>query len=423
MQNTLALPLGHDEDPAVAIQRKITSNSSRLQKCIAMFSMAVCLPPAFVIVCGICMLLFAGKGPGTRDYVCYLASGRLLAQRTNPYDSDAVLQIERETGFPREFRSMIMRNPPSALLPTLPLSFLGARPGAIVWAWLSLACLVTSVRMLWTMNGSPKGLTIVLFYTFAPALACLLAGQIALFALLGLVLFLRLHNTRPFLSGVSLWLCALRPHLFLPFCVVLILWIVATRSYKILLGAVAALALGTAIPLLLDPLVWTHYLQMMVHHSGMESEFIPSLGVALRLWLSPGSTWLQAIPTVIACVWAASYYWKHRLDWDWMAHGSILTLTSLLAAPYTWFFDQVLAIPALMRGAYSTRSSWMLAILALASAAHEIQLLRGPSMHSTGYLFTAPAWLIWYLFATRPSHGQKELLNPVGALRSPQSAT
>src|SRR5579859_3826075 len=250
MQNTLALPAGPDED--LPIQDKTTNNRARLQKCIAMVSMAVCLPPAFLTICGICILLFAGKGPGTRDFVCYLASGRLLAQRTNPYDSDAVLRIERETGFPHQFRSMIMRNPPSALLPTLPLSFLGARLGAIAWAWLSLACLVTSVRMLWIMNGSPKGLTTVLFYTFAPALACLLAGQIALFALLGLVLFLRLHKTRPFLSGVSLWLCALRPHLFLTFCVVLILWIVATRSYKILSGAVAALAVGMAIPLLLD---------------------------------------------------------------------------------------------------------------------------------------------------------------------------
>jgi Glycosyltransferase family 87 len=406
-----------------AIQLKTASNRARLQKCMAMFSMAVCLPAAGLIISGICMLLFAGKGSGTRDFICYMASGRLLAQRTNPYDSDAVLRIEREAGFPAEYRSMIMRNPPSALLPTLPLSFVGARLGAILWAWLSLACLVTSVRMLWTMNGRPKGLIIVLSYTFAPALACLLAGQISLLALLGLVLFLRLHKIQPFLSGVSLWLCALRPHQFLPFCVVLILWIVATRSYRILLGTIAALGMGMAIPLLLDPLVWTHYLQMMAHHSGMESEFIPSLGVALRLSLSPGSTWLQGVPTVIACAWAASYYWKHRLDWDWMTHGSTLTLVSLLAAPYGWFFDQVLAIPALMRGAYCTRSSWMLSILALASAAAEIQFLRGPSLHSMGYLLTAPAWLVWYFFATRPRQGQKELPYPNRAPRYPQSST
>src|ERR1700740_2342633 len=100
MQNTLALPAGRDEDPAMGIQRKTTINKARLQKCIAMVSMAACLPPAFLIICGIGMLLFAGKGPGTRDFVCYLASGRLLAQRTNPYASDAVLRIERATGFP-----------------------------------------------------------------------------------------------------------------------------------------------------------------------------------------------------------------------------------------------------------------------------------------------------------------------------------
>src|SRR5260370_42119343 len=99
MQNTLTLPADHDEDAAVVIQRKTASSRARLQRCIDMVAMAVCLPPAFLIICGICMLLFAGKGPGTRDFVCYLASGRLLAQHSNPYNSDAVLRIERETGF------------------------------------------------------------------------------------------------------------------------------------------------------------------------------------------------------------------------------------------------------------------------------------------------------------------------------------
>jgi hypothetical protein len=348
-----------------------------------------------------------------------LASGQLLARRANPYDRDAVLQIEREAGFPAEYRSMIMRNPPSALLPTLPLGFLGARRGALLWTWLSLACLVASMRMIWVMNGRPSGLITVLGYTFAPALVCLTAGPISLFALLGLVLFLRLHKTWPFLSGLSLWLCALRPHLLLPFCVVLILWIITTRNYRVLLGAVAALGVGTAIPLLLDPHVWGQYFQMMARYSGMETEFVPTLGVALRFGLSRGSAWLQFVPSALACTWAAVYYWRHRLRWDWMTHGSTLTLVSVLAAPYAWFYDQVLAIPALMYGAYRVGSGWMLGILALASGVLEIQILvRGTVFHSAVYLWTAPAWLLWYLFATR--RDLNEPLSSAGSV-SPQS--
>ena len=50
--------------------------------------------------------------------------------------------------------------------------------------------------------------------------------------LLGLVLFLRLHRSSPFLAGVSLWLCLLKPHLFVPFGIVLIVWAIVTRSYS-----------------------------------------------------------------------------------------------------------------------------------------------------------------------------------------------
>jgi hypothetical protein len=85
-------------------------------------------------------------------------------------------------------------------------------------------------------------------YSFAPALVCLIVGQTSLFALLGLVLFLRLHRTRPFLAGVSLWLCALKPHLFLAFGVVLLAWIIVSRCYRILLGAASAMAAAMRFP-------------------------------------------------------------------------------------------------------------------------------------------------------------------------------
>jgi hypothetical protein len=44
-------------------------------------------------------------------------------------------------------------------------------------------------------------------------------------------------------------------------------------------------------------------------------------------------------------------------------------------------------------------------MLGLASAVIEVEILRGiPLLHSAFYLWTAPAWLAWYLYATKPSH-------------------
>jgi hypothetical protein len=98
------------------------------------------------------------------------------------------------------------------------------------------------------------------------------------------------------------------------------------------------------------------------------------------------------------------YFRKHREDWDWMEHGSLLMLVSVLLAPYSWFMDQAVLIPAVLHVAYLSRSRSLLAILALASAVIEAGALRGLSvLHSASYLWTAPAWLGWYLYATKRS--------------------
>jgi hypothetical protein len=67
--------------------------------------------------------------------------------------------------------------------------------------------------------------------------------------------------------------------------------------------------------------------------------------------------------------------------------------------------DQAILIPALLHAAYLTRSRSLVAILALASAVIEVGALRGlPLMFSASWLWTAPVWLAWYLYATRRSY-------------------
>ena len=63
-------------------------------------------------------------------------------------------------------------------------------------------------------------------------------------------------------------------------------------------------------------------------------------------------------------------------------------------------------LPALFQAAYATRSRALLAILAILSVVIEVQLVSGIKIPSIFYLWTAPAWLAWYLlaraFATKP---------------------
>jgi hypothetical protein len=348
-----------------------------------------------------------GPNIGARDFVVYWATGQQLTHNANPYDRDALLRAERTAGLFSPGGAMFMRNPPSALPLVYPLGFIDFYPASVIWTFLLILCLCVSVHTLWVMQGKPDNHRYLLGYAFGPAFICLINGQAALFALLGLVLFLRLHLTRPFIAGVSLWLCALKPHLFLPFGVVLLAWVIVSRSYKLLAGAGVAIAASCAVAYCFDPVAWNQYLGML-RTSGIEHDTIPCVSFLLRSWLAPKAIWLEYVPAALGCVWALAYFWPRRGNWDWMRDGSPLMLVSILAAPYCWLFDQVLAIPALLQGAFLTRSRTLLAVLALFSALIEIALFCNYWKSSAVYLWTtwsAPAWLVWYIVARRTATG------------------
>jgi hypothetical protein len=198
---------------------------------------------------------------------------------------------------------------------------------------------------------------------------------------------------------MSLWLCALKPHLFLAFGAVLLAWVLVSRSYKILAGAALSIAASAGAVFCVAPGAWSQYAQMMRTY-GIESEPIPCLSIELRQWLNPHAMWLQYLPAGLACGWALGYFWRRRQTWDWIRDGNLVMLVSIITAPYSWIFDESLAIPALLQGAYLSGSRLLLAILAVVSVLIEIELVCGLKLFSNYYLWTAPAWLAWYLLAT-----------------------
>jgi hypothetical protein len=348
-------------------------------------------------------ILLGKNAVNARDYIEYWASGQQLVHHGDPYDGAALLPVERAGGLPDGVDVIITPNPPTALPLLLPLGFVSAMHGSRLWSLLLFVSFVASVRMVRAMHGSPKNYLHWLGYSFAPAIVCLARGQVGLLILLGLVLFLRFYRTRPLLAGACLWLCALKPHLFLPFGVVLIAWVIASRSYKVLLGAGGAIALSAALMTLVDRAVWTQYARMM-STSRIDKIPIPCLSNMLRRAISPDTMWLQYVPAAVACIWALAYFRRHKDDWDWLEHGSLVVLVSVLVAPYTWLIDQAILIPALLHAVYVSRSRTVVAMLALASAAIQLSPFMVQELtHSVLYAWTAPAWVAIYLVATRSS--------------------
>lgn len=367
----------------------------------ALLLMNICIPALLLSVGGILFAVLSSHPPIGRDFLAYWAAGRQLVHHANPYDAQAILSLEQSTGTSNG-SAVVMRNPPTGLILVAPLGLLPWRQANLLWTALLLASLAVSVTLMWTILEKPTYIVPILGYTFAPALLCFYSGQTSLFLLLGVVLFLRLHPTRPFLAGMSLWLCLLKPHIFIPFGVVMLAWACFSRKYSVLLGCCLSILASTAFGLYLDPAAWHHYASVM-NTSGIDHEPLPCLGAILRLAIDPSKTWLQFAPAVTASIWAVWYFYKNRADWDWIRHGSGLLPLSFLASPYAWSTDQVVILPALLFVVSTTSSAGLMAAMALGSAAMELGPFLGFTMHSRFNLVSSLFWCLLFLIGKQLS--------------------
>ena len=378
-----------------------TSTLSYLRILAEFLVVGICTLTFVLSAVGVGTTLLTGSNAGSRDFVDYWASARLLIRHSNPYDGQDVLQLERSAGSPPGLPAMVTRTPPFALTLIFPFGFFDEKSAAALWSLLLLGSLVASVQIVWILHNRPDNYLRLLGFTFAPVLSCLAAGQMSLIVLLGVALFLRFNRTSPRIAGVSLWLCTLKPHLFLPFGAVLLMWVITSKRYRLATAAVGAFLVSLAIAHVLDPSAWLHYRNMM-SVTRIATLPIPCLSIFLLQIVRPESAWLQYLPAFLGCVWAVAYFYKHRSAWDWLEHGPLLMLVSVVVAPYSWFPDQVLLIPALMHALYRTPSRFSVAVFVSISAIIEIANYRGVPLTSYPlYLWTAPAWLLWYLWASK----------------------
>ena len=360
---------------------------------------ALCLLAVAGVVIAFVATAMSTDSVGNRDFVQYWAVGQELVHGVNPYDRAISLEYERRGGLTGDI-PYVQRNPPLTFFLNLPFGFVSARTGMVLWLVLLIASLMVSVRMLWILNGRPDDRLHLLSYVFAPVLACLMAGQVGILLLLGVVLFLFLRNSHPYLAGAGLLLCSIKPHLFVPFGLVLLAWSLHKKEYRILAGAAAAVAASCGLSFCVDPHAWSQYFRM-VRAAGIQDEFIPTWSIVFRVLVDRNAVWLQAVPQVLASVWALWYFWTRRKIWNWMDQGLLVLLVSEACAPYAWFTDEVMLLPAVLAGIYRAANSGrslvpygIVAAVALVEVMTQVKLI-GPL-----YMWTVPAWLAWYLYAT-----------------------
>jgi hypothetical protein len=364
------------------------------------------LAAAAIVAAGACFILgiyaltIDDKNATGRDYIQYWAAGQQIAHHANPYDIGAIYRLEKSRGL-EEDSPKVTFSPPVAFWFALPLGYMGAKAGLLSWLAVLLACAGLAMWVLWMMHGRPDSRLHVFVFGFPPILACLMAGQLGIFFLLGVALFLWLHKRRPWLAGAALLGCALKPHLFLPCLVVLVLWSVRRRSFAAIGGFVAALAVSCGLTLALDGQAWQQYFGMM-RSTRVLDVFIPTIAVALRFAIDPAAHWIEFVPEALACAWAVWYYTTRRDRWEWGREGLLVLLVGAVCTPYSFFTDQAVLFPAILAGMYAAGKNvgaWVL--LALIVAGGLVGVVAAIQLPSPFYLWTAPAWLAWYLYATR----------------------
>ena len=336
------------------------------------------------------------------DFISYWSTGQQLVRHRNPYDVNSVMALERSVGY-TQARPEFMRNLPPALFLAYPLGFMGERVGSVVWSLLILGALMVSIRLIWILHGRRADGLNLLGYCFPPVLACLICGQVGVFLLLGMVLFLYFYKDKPLVAGFGLFLCTLKPHLFVPFGVAFLVWSVARRQYKVLASTVGFFLASAALALWMDPHCWAHYFAT-VKTQNVQDKFIPCVSTLFRALIDRHLFWLQFVPVMAGACWAVWYFTRNRRQWDWRRHGLTLLLVSVLVAPYAWFMDEAVVLPAIMAGLYCVSSAkrsmlpyWCIGGVAL------LEVFAGIAPNTGFYIWTSAAWLLWYLYSQKSS--------------------
>ncbi|HEX6773076.1 MAG TPA: glycosyltransferase family 87 protein [Acidobacteriaceae bacterium] len=359
---------------------------------------AVCILAAGLAVI---VLMTSQNSLAGRDWITYWASGRQLLSHQNPYDQAALAALDRSAGAGNG-KVAIIRYPPSGLLFELLLAQFGPRTAGVLWILALIGALVISIRLLRQMMDQTGDRNHLLGYLFPPVLCCLMAGQIGILLLLSFTLFLYLHERHPWIAGAVLSFCLSKPHLMALPLTVLVVWSLGRKRFQILAGGALTLLACGLIPLYFDPQIWSHYLAGF-RGEHIENEFIPVLSCVFRVLVHREWQMLQFVPVLCGIAWALAYYWRRRDSWEWLRDGSFLMAVGVLVAPYAWITDEALALPAVLFGLYALprtgRSVIPYAVLALAGLGETLFAIPP----GTGlYLWTAPAWVAWCVYAEWP---------------------
>ena len=361
--------------------------------------------------------------PRPHDFLQVWSAGRLTLAGGNPYDGAEMYALQaanrmpdtRTAEHPDGYASM-MWVPPWGLAVAMPLGALPVDAAQLAWVYGQLALIVACAVWLWRLYGGPRERSWVaaaVALAFGPVWWQTVGGQYGGVLLLGVTGFLAAHKAnRPVLSGASLALAALKPHLFTLLAVGLL--IDALRSpygRRVVLGGILALLAGAAVVAAAHPGAGGGFLAAACggrspYHRALADWFNPTVHAWVRHAIPGRPFWVQFVPVAVAAPLFAAYWWRTGNPARWPDALPWVLPACLLLAPYgSWPSDQVLFLVPVVylaakladRAVPLSRVAGVLAVLGAASVA--VVLMTALQADLQFYVWLAPALLACLLWA------------------------
>lgn len=345
------------------------------------------------------------------DFIRYWASGKLNVQGENPYELARIIKLQEEAGDANSnISNAIVLNPPWAIALLMPFGLFDYYIGRLSWLFLSIALILISAIILWKIySGNPKHrwFVILLVFIFAPTISVLEVGQIAAFVLIGITGFIYFTSVvrNDWMAGISLAIISIKPQLILLFWVALLFWIIQQRRWKILLSIIVTILSLTLVAVITNPHIVGQYLHMLQTYQ-ISDWASPTIGAYIRyFWLETQQFWLQFLPVVLGGIWLIYYWYRHYETWNWVNELPIILLVSMILSPYSWTYDLVVLIPAVVLATIWIANDWkrwstaLMLIIFLGISI--LDLVLHMKLDDFWFIWVAPAVLIWFLLVRR----------------------
>ena len=344
------------------------------------------------------------------DFFHFWGGGNQNIQGKNPFDPEKIALLKLEEGSISSLTNptSVMLNPPWAITFLMPFGLISYRISRLIWLIFSSVLLLTSSLILWRIySGNPKlrWLAIITVFIFAPTISVLEKGQLTPLVLMGITgfLYFSIYQRNDWLAGILLSIASIKPQLALIFWIALLFWVIKDRRWVIIISLLITILSTTLVAMIFNPHIIQQYIEMLQIYpvAGWAS---PTIGAYLRLfWLGTDKFWLQFLPSLFAGLWFIYYWYKQHETWNWVNQLPVLLLVSQLTSPYSWTYDLVVLIPALIPAAIWIIADWKnwstILLVVFYLAINVLDLILHMRLSEFWFIWMAPALFIWFLVA------------------------